>query len=169
MEFHDRLSKLMVDSGVTSAMIAELTAKNPGTISNYRTGKSFPDEGFFIALKQLIPNYDSNWLMYGEGDMPEIEKIDNENFKHILQRNKPKEEASSRYALDMLEKSFKERISELKNTIDILKVENSFLHRLVESQILKTDNGSLGKAKVCLQPSREARTVYLVGRPNLAS
>ena len=49
-------------------MLSDDTGKNPATISNYRTGITMPDSKFLISLKKFIPDYNSNWLLFEEGE-----------------------------------------------------------------------------------------------------
>ena len=79
MEFHERLVFILTEAGISSRILYSNTEKSPTTISNYRTGKSFPDLDFFNLLKELIPNYNANWLIHNEGEPFLSDEETNEN------------------------------------------------------------------------------------------
>ena len=67
MEFYERLCFILDEKGISNSMLWRRTNKNPATISNYRTGKTFPDAKFLIVLREFLPQYNSNWLLFEEG------------------------------------------------------------------------------------------------------
>jgi transcriptional regulator with XRE-family HTH domain len=147
MEFHERLSLLLQKAGVTTAELSAITGKNPGTISNYRTGKSYPDGVFFMGLKELVPSYDSNWLIYGEGSAPiEINKADIDRVERVKNRKSEKTTGDflpASVAISKIEKNFMDRIEELNAMIDRLQADKEFLQQIVKAKIIDAEPGKL--------------------------
>lgn len=89
LKLHHRLDYLLKERSITSKMLSDDTGKNPATISNYRTGITMPDSKFLISLKKFIPEYNSNWLLFGEGE-PFYDQEKSSKRTKIIEENNEK-------------------------------------------------------------------------------
>lgn len=65
----ERARYLMRVSDIKFDQISQITGKSHSTISTYLSGRTYPSEEFFFALKKLIPDINFHWLITGEGEM----------------------------------------------------------------------------------------------------
>lgn len=102
--FHERLKFLLGERNVSITDIVVRTSKSAGTIGNYRNGRFFPDNIFFQAIKDLIPDHNGHWLLYGEGKP----FLNEENDSTFSEEKKPKMEVQQNSLI-------KSKIAEMEN------------------------------------------------------
>ncbi|WP_047452598.1 transcriptional regulator [Alistipes sp. ZOR0009] len=114
--FGERAKYLMRVSGVKIEDISLIIRKSQPAISSYLTGRTYPSEDFFLAIEQLIPNANFNWLIKGKGE--------------------PFLEGSAVLTTDK-EVKLRDEIEDLKNTQAQLLKAVSALSSIVPSQVAK--------------------------------
>lgn len=67
--FGERLREVLDQANIRPSQIAVKTGKAKQTISSYLTNRTEPDFGFFIKLREVIPNISIDWLITGYGNM----------------------------------------------------------------------------------------------------
>ena len=65
----DRIRKIMESQHMTQQLFADFIGKSPATLSSIFTGRTRPTIDVVEAIKKKIPNINTDWLMFGSGDM----------------------------------------------------------------------------------------------------
>lgn len=65
----DRIKKAMQMRDIRISDICDVSGKKQSSISHYLTNRTFPNEEFFTALTQLMPDLNLHWILTGKGEM----------------------------------------------------------------------------------------------------
>ena len=65
----DRIRQIMESQHMTQQLFADFIGKSPATLSSIFTGRTRPTIEVVEAIKKKIPNINTDWLMFGSGDM----------------------------------------------------------------------------------------------------
>ena len=65
----DRIRQIMESKHMTQQVFAEYIGQSPATLSSIFSGRTRPTLNIVDAIKKKIPNINTDWLMFGFGDM----------------------------------------------------------------------------------------------------
>lgn len=65
----DRIRQIMESQHMTQQLFADYIGKSPATLSSIFTGRTRPTIEVVEAIKKKIPNINTDWLMFGSGEM----------------------------------------------------------------------------------------------------
>ena len=65
----DRIRQIMESQHMTQQLFADYIGQSPATLSSIFTGRTRPTLNIVEAIKKKIPNINTDWLMFGSGDM----------------------------------------------------------------------------------------------------
>ena len=65
----DRIRQIMEAQQMTQVVFANYIGKSPATLSSIFTGRTRPTIDVVEAIKKKIPNINTDWLMFGVGEM----------------------------------------------------------------------------------------------------
>ena len=66
----ERLKKIMDDSGLSSAQMADRIGVQRSAISHILSGRNKPSLDFVVKVLESFPNVSSEWLLRGQNDGP---------------------------------------------------------------------------------------------------
>jgi transcriptional regulator with XRE-family HTH domain len=65
----DRIRQIMESQHMTQQLFADYIGQSPATLSSIFNGRTRPTLNIVEAIKKKIPNINTDWLMFGSGDM----------------------------------------------------------------------------------------------------
>ena len=65
----DRIRQIMESQHMTQQLFADFLGQSPATLSSIFNGRTRPTINIVEAIKKKIPNINTDWLMFGSGDM----------------------------------------------------------------------------------------------------
>ena len=65
----DRIRQIMESQHMTQQVFASYIDQSPATLSSIFNGRTRPTLNIVEAIKKKIPNINTDWLMFGSGDM----------------------------------------------------------------------------------------------------
>lgn len=65
----DRIRQVMESQHMTQQVFAEFIQMSPASLSSIFNGRTRPTLNIVEAIKKKIPNINTDWLMFGSGDM----------------------------------------------------------------------------------------------------
>lgn len=65
----DRIRQIMESQHMTQQVFADYIGQSPATLSSIFNGRTRPTLNIVEAIKKKIPNINTDWLMFGSGDM----------------------------------------------------------------------------------------------------
>ncbi|WP_103327983.1 helix-turn-helix domain-containing protein [Bacteroidetes bacterium endosymbiont of Geopemphigus sp.] len=150
--FSVRLNSILKNYKVSGYKLSKEFNLAESTISNYRSGKSFPASEFLIKLGEKYENLNLNWLITGDGHMLREKEShkQNEDSPKILRELSHEEFINSHNHSKKEIELLKERLVEKDKHIDDIK---SSLERQVAS--LQSNMDIIIKAKDELLKARE--------------
>lgn len=69
METKDRIKLIMEDQHMTQQYFADFLEQSPATLSSIFNGRTRPTLNIVESIKQKIPDINTDWLLWGTGDM----------------------------------------------------------------------------------------------------
>lgn len=69
METKDRIRQIMEDQHMTQQVFADFLQQSPATLSSVFNGRTRPTLNLVESIKQKIPDINTEWLLWGTGDM----------------------------------------------------------------------------------------------------
>ena len=92
----DRIRQIMESQHMTQQVFADYIGQSPATLSSIFNGRTRPTINIVEAIKKKIPNINTDWLMFGLGDMYRTESeadsasptpVDNGSDQHAFNPN----------------------------------------------------------------------------------
>ena len=65
----DRIRQIMESQHMTQQLFADYIGQSPATLSSIFNGRTRPTLNIVEAIKKKIPDINTDWLMFGSGDM----------------------------------------------------------------------------------------------------
>ena len=65
----DRIRQIMESQHMTQQLFADYIGQSPATLSSIFNGRTRPTLNIVEAIKKKIPHINTDWLMFGSGDM----------------------------------------------------------------------------------------------------
>ena len=65
----DRIRQIMESKHLTQQLFADYIGQSPATLSSIFNGRTRPTLNIVEAIKKKIPDINTDWLMFGSGDM----------------------------------------------------------------------------------------------------
>ena len=65
----DRIKQIMESQHMSQQVFAEYIGQSPATLSSIFNGRTRPTINIVMDIKKKIPNINTDWLMFGSGDM----------------------------------------------------------------------------------------------------
>ena len=65
----DRIRQIMESQHMTQQLFSDYIGQSPATLSSIFNGRTRPTLNIVEAIKKKIPNINTDWLMFGSGDM----------------------------------------------------------------------------------------------------
>ena len=69
MDTKDRIKQIMEDQHMTQQVFADFLQQSPATLSSIFNGRTRPTLNVVEAIKKKIPNINTDWLLWGSGEM----------------------------------------------------------------------------------------------------
>lgn len=69
MDMKDRIRLIMEDQHMTQQVFADYLQQSPATLSSIFNGRTRPTLNIVEAIKKKIPDINTDWLLWGTGDM----------------------------------------------------------------------------------------------------
>lgn len=78
----DRIQAIMETKGMAQNVFAQTLGLSPATISSIFTGRTNPTNNHVQAIHRAFPEINTNWLLFGEGEMYVEEYFPREQISH---------------------------------------------------------------------------------------